>query len=175
MHEPLTDTKFPAVIANRKPIVDFPAVAMVLMGVLSLISAIIGLMSGQKWKCCLTVFLALHGLNTIFQIALVASLWFNLDGVRSALDPKHTGAYDAAHMTRVLQAARVVMLLFVLCEITTFVLAILMRFVLKEDPTAAYNNFDEENLQVGGCCRLNMLCGSSIQCCAVWHPLGTHA
>jgi len=56
------------------PIRDFPAVAMILMGVLALLTGVVGLFGSNRWRCCLTAFLGMHGLNLILEIVLCLCL-----------------------------------------------------------------------------------------------------
>lgn len=65
----------------ERPINSFPPVAMILLAVLSFASAITGLVGGHKWACCLDAFLALHSLNTLCQLILVAVLFSDFHSV----------------------------------------------------------------------------------------------
>lgn len=76
----------------QDPIRDFPAVATILMGVVALLCGLLGLLTSGGWKGWQWVFLALHGLNTVFNIALLLCLWFNMEGMLQALHPDATGA-----------------------------------------------------------------------------------
>jgi hypothetical protein len=62
------------------------------------------------------------------------------------------GRFNRAQVVEVLNAAKWIMLLFMLCEVVALVLSLLLRFVL-EDPNGPvqYDNFDTNNLQVGEC------------------------
>jgi hypothetical protein len=119
---------------------------MILMAILSVAAAITGLIGGHKWACCLDIFMALHGLNTLCQIILVGVLWGNFDGVLHAIDPNSTGRYSRERVTEVLKAAKWLMLLFMICQIVALLLSLLLRFVL-DPPAQRYDNFDEQNLQ----------------------------
>jgi hypothetical protein len=76
----------------ERPINSFPPVAMILLAILSVASAISGLVGGHKWACCLDAFLVLHGINTLCQLILVVVLFTGFQGVVDAIDPKETGA-----------------------------------------------------------------------------------
>jgi predicted tellurium resistance membrane protein TerC len=52
----------------EKPMNSFPSVAMVLLGILCWVSAVVGLLAGHKYACCLTVFLVMHGFNIMMQV-----------------------------------------------------------------------------------------------------------
>ncbi len=96
------------------------------------------------------MFLVLHGINTIFQLALVLCLWVDYGKVRYALAPSRTGAAQGSHKTdAVLTSAKFVVALLVVVELTGFIMAILLRFVIKEQSNAAMlASFDEGTLQV---------------------------
>lgn len=64
---------------------------MILIAILSVVSAVCGLVGGHKWRCCLDAFLALHGINTLCQLILVIILFSDFQGVVDAIDPKETG------------------------------------------------------------------------------------
>lgn len=76
----------------ERPINSFPPVAMILLAILSVVSAVSGLVGGHKWACCLDAFLVLHGINTLCQLILVVVLFTGFQGVVDAIDPKETGA-----------------------------------------------------------------------------------
>ncbi|WIA36905.1 hypothetical protein OEZ86_008151 [Tetradesmus obliquus] len=130
----------------ERPINSFPPVAMILLAILSVVSAVSGLVGGHKWACCLDAFLVLHGINTLCQLILVVVLFTGFQGVVDAIDPKETGRYNRAQVVEVLKAAKWIMLLFMLCEVVALVLSLLLRFVF-EDTAAQYDNFDTNNLQ----------------------------
>uniref|UniRef100_A0A383WD62 Uncharacterized protein n=1 Tax=Tetradesmus obliquus TaxID=3088 RepID=A0A383WD62_TETOB len=130
----------------ERPINSFPPVAMILLAILSVVSAVSGLVGGHKWACCLDAFLVLHGINTLCQLILVVVLFTGFQGVVDAIDPKETGRYNRAQVVEVLKAAKWIMLLFMLCEVVALVLSLLLRFVF-EDPSTQYDNFDTNNLQ----------------------------
>lgn len=72
----------------------------------------------------------------------------NFGGVVHAIDPGQTGAYSAARVLQVLTAAKWLLLVFLLCEIVSLALALVLRFVLGPQSEAqAYDNFDDANLQ----------------------------
>eukprot|EP00877_Chromochloris_zofingiensis_P006402 jgi/Chrzof1/2014/Cz10g29220.t1 len=131
----------------QHPIKDFPAVAMILLGVLSWVSALCGLVGGaMKMDCCLNVFVVLHGINTALQMALVICLHVNYDGVVAALvQHDDGGSYDKAHIQQVVSAAKWIMLVFLLCEIASLILAVLLQYVLKPDDINSFDNWDAEN------------------------------
>lgn len=59
------------------------------------------------------------------------------------------GRYNRKQVHEVLQAAKWIMLLFMLCEAVALILSLLLRFVLEDPVLAAqYDNFDTNNLQV---------------------------
>lgn len=52
--------------------------------------------------------------------------------------------YNLKQVTQVLQAAKWLLLIFLLCEAAALVLSLLLRFWLEPaNPATAYNNFDE--------------------------------
>ena len=132
------------------PINSFPPIAMILVGVLSIGSALAGMAGSYHRSCCLSCFLVLHGVNLVLQTALVIALFVNLDGVQAAIAPSGAPGqkFDAAYVTHILLAARWLLLLFVLVEMAAFGLALALRFWIRPDGKDIYNNFDESNLQV---------------------------
>jgi predicted tellurium resistance membrane protein TerC len=52
----------------EQPMNSFPSVAMVLLGILCWVSAVVGLLAGHKYACCLSVFLVMHGFNILMQV-----------------------------------------------------------------------------------------------------------
>jgi hypothetical protein len=52
--------------------------------------------------------------------------------------------YSLKQVTQVLQAAKWLLLIFLLCEAAALVLSLMLRFWLEPpNPATAYNNFDE--------------------------------
>lgn len=83
----------------ERPINSFPPVAMILLAILSVASAVTGLVGGHRWPCCLDAFLVLHSLNTLCQLILVAVLFSNFDGVvvRQREPAAAAGMYARVH------------------------------------------------------------------------------
>jgi hypothetical protein len=68
----------------------------------------------------------------------------DFESVVAAIDPRQTGMYNLEQVTQVLQAAKWLLLIFLLCEAAALVLSLLLRFWLEPaNPATAYNNFDE--------------------------------
>jgi hypothetical protein len=68
----------------------------------------------------------------------------DFDSVLRAIDPKSTGLYYRARVVEVLTAAKLLLLIFLLCETVALVLSLLLRFVLDgAQAGSAYDNFDE--------------------------------
>ena len=64
------------------PVQSLPAVSMILLGVLCLLSGIVGIIASGKRKLWLTVYLALGGISTLLQMILVICLFADYDQVR---------------------------------------------------------------------------------------------
>lgn len=126
------------------PVQSFPAVGMVLLGVLSFIVAIIGIVGSYHKRVCLGCFLVLGGVATVLQMALVISLHENFEGVLNKVDPHKEGKYDREHVSKVLEAAKWVLMIFLLVEILNLFFAILLRYCIPPDPLGAYDNFDAQ-------------------------------
>lgn len=58
---------------------------MVLLGLFNWGSALAGLLGSTRFACCLDAFLALHGVDVVLTIAMVAKLWADVDGVAAAV------------------------------------------------------------------------------------------
>jgi hypothetical protein len=68
------------------PIQTLAAVGMLLMGILSVVSTISGLIGSWHYRICLTVYLYMGGLSTFGQMILVICMHTNFNGVLDNLD-----------------------------------------------------------------------------------------
>ena len=125
------------------PITTLPAVGMLLLGILSVLSTIAGLIGSWHTRICLTAFLFMGGVSTFFQMVLVIAMHVNFDGVLADLDPHTEGKYSRENVAKVLESAKWAMLVFLLLEMVTLVLAVLLKYFIPADPLGDYDNFDE--------------------------------
>jgi preprotein translocase subunit SecG len=130
----------------QKPIRSFPPVAFILLGVLSWVSAIVGLVAGHKVPCCLSIFLTMHGLNTLCQAILVVLLHVDREGLVKIIGPPEAdGMYGEKKVNDTMKAASWIMLIFLLLEVLVFMLAVALRYWLDPDPDNIYTNFEQQN------------------------------
>ena len=129
----------------QNPPKQFAPVAFVILGCLNLFASLLGFWGSYHKKRVLLGFMVCGGISVLLQIALVLALLFSFENVaKSIVDPKKDPKkYDK--VTKQLNIARWAALGFIAIEIFTLAMAILLRFVIKEEQP--YNAFDEETTQ----------------------------
>lgn len=125
------------------PIQTLSAVGMLLLGILSVLSTVAGLVGSWHYRICLTAFLWLGGVSTFFQMVLVIAMHVNFEGVLNDLDTHTDGKYARENVSVVLEQAKWAFLVFLLIEIVTIILAVLLKWYIPDDPLGDYDNFDE--------------------------------
>jgi hypothetical protein len=84
------------------PIQTLSAVGMLMMGILSVVSTLAGLVGSWHYRVCLTVYLYMGGLSTFGQMILVICMHTNFDGVLNDLDTQAADEkYSRAAITKV--------------------------------------------------------------------------
>ncbi|GLC37699.1 hypothetical protein PLESTM_000637700 [Pleodorina starrii] len=127
----------------QNPPKDFAPVAFVILGTLNLFSSLLGFWGSYHKKRVLMGFLVCGGFSTLLQIGLVIALLFSFDTVMDKIEKPTAPNYDKVAKT--LSISRWVLLGFVVVEIFTITMAVLLRFVIKEEQP--YNSFDAETAQ----------------------------
>ncbi|KAG2491711.1 hypothetical protein HYH03_009874 [Edaphochlamys debaryana] len=128
----------------QNPPKDFAPVMFVILGTLNLFASLLGFWGSYHKKRVLVGFIACGGFSVVLQIALVLALLFSFDTVAKAVADPATDP-NAQRVWKQLSNARWALLAFVLVEIFTLVMAVLLRFVIKEDQP--YDAFDERNTE----------------------------
>ncbi|EFJ45527.1 hypothetical protein VOLCADRAFT_105984 [Volvox carteri f. nagariensis] len=128
----------------QNPPKDFAPVMFVILGTLNLFASLLGFWGSYHKKRVLVGFLACGGFSTLLQVGLILALLFAFDSVVEKIEPRSNKAkYD--QVAKQLSTARWVALGFVIVEMFTLTMAVLLRFVIKEEQP--YNSFDPESAE----------------------------
>mmetsp|Transcript_9777 Transcript_9777/g.24362 ORF Transcript_9777/g.24362 Transcript_9777/m.24362 type:complete len:222 (-) Transcript_9777:3-668(-) len=116
----------------------------VAVGSFNLFAALVGFWGSYNKKRALLVFLGVGGFSTILQIVLFVTLLTVFDKVVEAI--KKASQMDdvqEARLGKQLNWMRWVLVAFLFVELLTLVLAILLKWVIKDDDNT-YRGFDDE-------------------------------
>ncbi|GAX75087.1 hypothetical protein CEUSTIGMA_g2531.t1 [Chlamydomonas eustigma] len=132
----------------QNPPKDYAPILFVVVGSLNLFSSLAGLWGSYNKKRILLIFIIFGGLSVLLQIAFTISLFTLFDRVTEAIAPTGTAGstQEISHnnVSRNLNIMRWVSIGFIFFEILTCLLAILLKWVVKEDDDR-YTGFDDES------------------------------
>lgn len=132
----------------QNPPKDFAPVMFVILGTLNLFSSLLGFWGSYHKKRVLVGFLVCGGFSVLLQIALELALLFAFDDVLKQVEKKPAEGEDMSKYNRVahqLNLSRWVLLGFICVEVFTIVMAVLLRFVIKEEQP--YDAFSEQTTE----------------------------
>lgn len=122
----------------------------VFLGSLNLFASIAGYWGSYNKKRVLMVYIIFAGLSLLLQIAFVISLFTIFDKVVKAIAPPSKTNADAQKLNDMvsehINIARWVLVGFVFIELLSIVLAILLKWVIKDDDDT-YRGFDAEDTE----------------------------
>ncbi|KXZ49743.1 hypothetical protein GPECTOR_19g194 [Gonium pectorale] len=129
----------------QNPPKSFAPVMFVILGTLNLFASLLGFWGSYHKKRVLVGFLGCGGFSILLQIGLILSLLFAFEDVaKKIVSPeKDKAKYD--EVAKELSLARWIAVAFVLVELFTLAMAVLLRFVIKEEQP--YDSFDAETAQ----------------------------
>jgi hypothetical protein len=132
----------------QNPPKDYAPVLFVVVGSLNLFSSVAGFWGSYNKKRVLLVFILFGGLSVLLQIAFTISLFTLFDRVTEAIAPAAPAgsAQETSHsnLAKNLNIMRWISLGFIFFEILTCILAILLKWVIKEEEDR-YRGFDDDN------------------------------
>lgn len=117
----------------------------VVLGCLNIFSSLLGFWGSYHKKRVLLGFMVCGGFSILLQIGLVLSLLFAFTPVSEAIMDPTTDPAKYDQVASELNVARWALIGFLIVEIFTLVMAILLRFVIPEE--RPYNSFDAESAE----------------------------